>query len=222
METPLFQFNPADRDLVYEPAEDTFLLLDALEDELAAMKRLRPLVSLEIGCGSGVVISALAKALGNASGCFLGVDINPHACRMTRKTAEVNHCDLNVINMDLLNGFRPGLIDLLVFNPPYVPTCGEPGERLEEQIEQFGAEGYDLVKSWAGGLDGMVVTNKILNELDRLLSPVGVFYLLLLRENKPTEIIRRLESEHFKVNIVKERKIRGEHLFVLKVARNES
>ncbi|XP_058453492.1 uncharacterized protein LOC131431663 [Malaya genurostris] len=220
METPLYRFNSTDRDQVYEPAEDSFLLLDALEDELESIKRLRPLLSLEVGSGSGIIITALANALGNECGCFLGVDINPHACRMTSKTAEMNECCLSVINMNLLSGFKSGLIDLLIFNPPYVPTCGQSDGRLEEQLDQFDEKRYDLVRSWAGGFDGMMITSRILEDLDRLLSPVGVFYLLLLKENKPAEVLVRMESRNFKGSIVKERKIRGEHLFVVKISRN--
>lgn len=39
----------ADYDLVYEPAEDTFILLDALEQDADELKRLRPSICLEVG-----------------------------------------------------------------------------------------------------------------------------------------------------------------------------
>lgn len=37
---------------VYEPAEDTFLFLDALQDELPFLTALDPAICLEIGCVS--------------------------------------------------------------------------------------------------------------------------------------------------------------------------
>lgn len=37
---------------VYEPAEDTFLLLDALEQDAESLRSMRPLISLEIGYDS--------------------------------------------------------------------------------------------------------------------------------------------------------------------------
>lgn len=40
---------------VYEPAEDTFVLLDALQDELPCITALEPAICLEIGCVDGSV-----------------------------------------------------------------------------------------------------------------------------------------------------------------------
>ncbi|XP_062548947.1 uncharacterized protein LOC134213686 [Armigeres subalbatus] len=219
MQTPVYKFQPEDHDNVYEPAEDSFLLLDALEDELEALEQLRPLVCVELGPGSGIIVTALSKAFGNCVSYCIGVDINPRACRVTKRTGQLNDCQVEVINMDLLGGLRDGCVDLLVFNPPYVPTADADSCELEGRIGEFSAEGHNLVKSWAGGFDGMVVTKRVLKDLDRILSKDGVFYLLLLKENRPLKVIDFLKIEGFIGKIIKERKIRGEHLFVLKVSR---
>lgn len=220
MQTPVYKFDPEDYDKVYEPAEDSFLLLDALEEDLEAIKQRQPLTCVEIGPGSGIVITALAKALGIGNSHCMAVDINPYACRMTQRTSRLNEdCPVEVLNMDLLGGFRDGCVDLLVFNPPYVPTSEEAGQELEEQIGEFSEEGHNLVKSWAGGLDGMEVTRRVFRDLDRILSKDGVFYLLLIKENKPLEVITWLTRKGFTGKIVNERKIRGEHLFVIRIGR---
>lgn len=39
-----------DYDAVYEPAEDTFLLLDALASKRRMLRALRPTIAVEIGC----------------------------------------------------------------------------------------------------------------------------------------------------------------------------
>ncbi|XP_053676024.1 uncharacterized protein LOC128726251 [Anopheles nili] len=219
METPAYKFEPQDYERVYEPAEDSFLLLDALEDELTELRARKPLFCVEIGPGSGILITALSKCFPAGSCHCIGVDINPDACRMTCKTAQLNRTSLDVVNMNLLDGVRSGSIDLLVFNPPYVPT-GSTASSLEEHIEEFRSpDSQRLVHSWAGGTDGRAVTDLVLADLNRILSADGVFYLLLLKENKPNEVLERVHSDGFQGCILKERRIRGEHLYVLRIQR---
>ena len=77
---------------VYEPSEDTFLLLDALFADRAALRTSRVIV--EIGPGSGVVATYLAKLTHNN---VLAVDVNEAACALTTRTAAANDA-----NSDLL------------------------------------------------------------------------------------------------------------------------
>lgn len=234
METPKYtHLTSNDFDHVYEPAEDSFLLLDALEDELPFLIAKKPQICVEIGPGSGIIISALAKYLNYQSAGFFAVDINKYACDATCKTAKENKVTVEVLNMDLLSSFKPNSIDLLVFNPPYVPTSSdestvkpETSKFYDKDCEEIFSSRSDdqkmLIKSWAGGADGCEIINRVLLSLKYILAPGGVFYLLLLRENKPEKISRFLEDEGFEVAQVKERKIPGEHLFVLKITKSIS
>jgi len=90
LETPnLSHFSVDDYDSIYEPAEDSFLLLDALEEDIHVLKKLKPTICLEIGCGSGVVSTCLSKYFG--SSCHvMASDVNPYACEATLKTASCN------------------------------------------------------------------------------------------------------------------------------------
>ena len=53
-------------------------------------------------------------------------------------------------------------IDLLVFNPPYVPTYDSEAENAQEDRGIAGA--------WAGGTDGMQITDILLEQLDVCIS----------------------------------------------------
>lgn len=211
METPIVKLTEKDSETVYEPSEDSFLLIDALETDLHTIKERMPGVCLEIGSGSGVVITALAMALGSQfPSYFLATDINPNACKITKRTSIENLTNVEVIQMDLATNFLPKkLFDLIVFNPPYVVT-----EALEVFDERL------ISKTWAGGLDGRQVMERLFPHIPNLLSENGIFYLLIIKENDPEYIVKYFKEFNIIGSIIAERKIRGEHLYVLKFIRH--
>ena len=144
---------------------------------------------------------------------YLCTDLNPHAARCTALTGRSNSVPLNPVLTDLTSALLPRLthaIDVLVFNPPYVET---------EDAEAFDAQEDGVIeRAWAGGIGGMRVTNRLLeqvevralsllllceacealelmsNFLQTLLSPRGVFYLVAVPENKPLQIIEDMKE----------------------------
>lgn len=190
---------------VYEPREDSFLFIDTLDDEFNLIKSLNPTRVLEVGSGSGVIITYLALTLG--SGCeFYSSDINPSACTATVRTANLNNVKVNAINTDLFNGFKDSLFDVILFNPPYVLT-----EDCEIQP--------GLNQAWAGGKDGRLIINKFLLKLQQFLTKSGVCYMITIKENKIQDISDYMLKFSFKTDIVKERRVLGEHLYVLRFSR---
>jgi len=158
---------------VYEPSDDTYLLLDALAADLAVLRAALPGVVLELGSGSGCVITGLAQILARggvpaASAALVATDLDASANAATAATAAANSVPLEVVRADLLGAVRPGAVDVLLFNPPYVPTSEE--EAAGGQAER------DISAAWAGGPDGRVVVDRLLPDLGRLLSARGVRY----------------------------------------------
>lgn len=95
METPSWKFDEM-ADGVYEPREDSFLLLDALEADLKLIKeKCHPTLVVEVGSGSGIIISAISKLLNSSTLC-LAVDINPAACNITAETAIMNNVAVSI------------------------------------------------------------------------------------------------------------------------------
>lgn len=78
-------------------------------------------------------------------------------------------------------------IDVILFNPPYVPTDRE--EVLDAQSKSH------IEGSWAGGHDGMDVTDRFLSVVDELLSPRGRFYLVALKQNDIPDIQRSMQDK---------------------------
>lgn len=206
METPYqTHINKSDFDHVYEPAEDSFLLIDALEKDLAYLKTKNPTFCLEVGSGSGVVITAFAMAFPNTF--CVSTDVNFKACVMSKSTAVHNKASLDGVNMDLAGSFTDNNFDIIIFNPPYVVT----------ETEECGQN--DITASWAGGIKGREVTDRLLDMIPKKLTANGTFYLLLIEENIPIEVIEIMAKYGFKSETVAKRRVRNEQQIVLKFYR---
>jgi release factor glutamine methyltransferase len=206
-------------DRVYEPAEDSFLLLDTISSEIET-KFLRerltldstPLV-LEVGVGSGVVLAFVAansrSLFGRDDVLTLGTDINSFACQAAARTVRDAIADarqsvfLDVVNGDLATAILPHTVDVLIFNPPYVPAELPDFARHQsynalpvgKSVTSFEQDSYLLELSYAGGEDGMVVTNRFLEQIPEILNPArGVAYVLFCTQNKPEEVKERVRK----------------------------
>lgn len=165
---------------VYEPSDDTWLLCDSILHDIDDLIRRAPVIASEIGPGSGAVSCYILQELikrGSTCPFFIDCDINPAACLAATRTAASNGLvSLDTVNCDLLGplSYRlAGRVDLLVFNPPYVPTDSE-------EVRVPG-----ITAAWAGGIDGREVIDRVLPSIPALLSrPSGVMYLLLVEENR--------------------------------------
>ena len=115
----------SDFDSVYEPAEDSFILLDALELELEEIRKIKPIVALEVGPGSGIISAAIANLTVNQNShkklCFVfACDINLSACSATKRTGLQNNVsgNLEVVRCNLMENIKDRLhhqIDLGMF-----------------------------------------------------------------------------------------------------------
>ncbi|XP_065353703.1 methyltransferase N6AMT1 [Cloeon dipterum] len=203
METPFT--NHLSFEHIYEPAEDSFLLMDAIEaDDCWLRETVKPTICLEIGSGSGIVCSAVAKFL---KVFCLATDINSLACRATRETAQRAEVIVECVNADLVKPVVTGKIDMLIFNPPYVPT------------ENYEVASSNIAHTWAGGLNGRQVMDRLFPLLPELLSERGVLYLVLLEQNRPQEVERILQMQGLKCQIVMKRRAGIEKLCVLRASK---
>jgi release factor glutamine methyltransferase len=214
-----------DFERIYEPAEDSYLLLDTLSSESESSflsERFPPLspspLVVEIGTGSGVVLAFITAnaddIFHNTSVLTLGVDINVHATRATEQTVAIAQREQNEKHKtpgfylgnsvgDITTPLRSESVDVLVFNPPYVPSEALP--TLPENADvaglardvQFDVDSQLLALSYAGGEDGMETTDRVFEEIPRILSKRGVAYVLLCAQNKPDTVkfqIRKWEG----------------------------
>lgn len=153
-----------------------------------------------------------AAAAGCGGGCqFFATDINPAALQAAAQTLASHQVHgVQLVQTDLVASLIPrlaGAIDLLLFNPPYVPT---PDEEVQRQ---------GIAQAWAGGVDGRRVTDRLLAQLPDLLSPQGHAFIVTVSENRPQEIISILEAQGFVASIALSRAADEESLHILHVHR---
>nr|XP_022334318.1 hemK methyltransferase family member 2-like isoform X2 [Crassostrea virginica] len=199
-----------DFDYIYEPAEDSFLLLDALEKDHDRINQLRPSTCLEVGCGSGICITFLATMLKSFPSLYLCTDINQRAAEIAQQTGQANDVHIQPVVTDLVGGLEErleGQVDILLFNPPYVVTP-------ESEVGSRGLEA-----AWAGGERGRQVTDRLLPKVPDLLSPKGMFYLVVIKENNPEEIQQMMKTMGFEMETVLTRRTGPELLSILRFQR---
>ncbi|CAF3725801.1 unnamed protein product [Rotaria sordida] len=198
-----------DYNQIYEPDADSFLLLDALELKLNEILEQKPFIIFEFGSGSGLITTFVAKHFCLTSCLFFAIDINPYACYSTKRTFQQNnlhkkHC-LNIIQCNLADPLIDRLsskVDLILFNPPYVPT--ETSD-VKEVIE----------RTYAGGKQGIEVIEKAIEQASRLLSSKGLFYMVALEENNFDTLKELANQVGLNIDIILKRRTLIERLFVM-------
>jgi len=177
---------------VYPPAEDSSLLLRAALREIGETDRV-----LEVGTGSGCV----AAGLSGRAAAVVVTDINPHAAACARARG------LAAVRTDLFAGLS-GPFDLILFNPPYLPTA--PEERIDDWLE------YAL----DGGPTGRVVIERFIADAGRVLAPFGRVLLLVSSLTGLDEVRDLFARAGFVSFVVDTEQLEGETLFVIRAMRD--
>ena len=169
---------------VYEPAEDTFLLLNAINIK-------KNNLVLEIGTGCGIIALECARR-GAEVVC---TDSNPYAVEIAQRNFKENQL--------MLKGrieFRKGSLfsvlknnekfDIIIFNPPYLPT------KSDERIGGW----FDVATN--GGIDGLKIIEQFLNGVKKHLSKNGHAYFVFSSLSNQTKLNNILSVNEFNAEIV--------------------
>jgi release factor glutamine methyltransferase len=183
---------------VYEPAEDTFLLLEAIgvkKDQYV----------LEIGTGCGLIALECARVGANV----VCSDINPFAIDLVKRNYKKNkHLikgSFEVRKGDLFSVIKENeKFDIIIFNPPYLPT------KVDELVGGLGW--FDIATD--GGLSGLKVTKKFIEEISKYLSKEGKGYFVFSSLSDRKKLSLYLTKARLKADLVLSRCFNDERLDV--------
>jgi release factor glutamine methyltransferase len=176
----------------YAPSDDSWLLANALEKENFQGKK-----CLDMGCGSGIQTAALL--LGGAEHVTC-VDINSSAIFVTQKMVQTYfpHAKVEYVEGNLFEHVK-GKFDVMVFNPPYVPS---------DEMKWMEVD---------GGKEGREVIDKFMSQFPKHLKENGSCFLLVSSLNGIDDVQFRLQKRHLKSKVVAQLKLSFEELYILKI-----
>lgn len=158
---PFLNLNISVESPILIPRPETEEWVDNLIKSLAHLKN-QKLTVLDIGCGSGCIGLAVAKAF--PSWVVLGIDIADKAIELSEKNKLKNDVkNINFIKSDLFECVPDAKFDFIVSNPPYISA--KQYEDLDASVARW-EDRQALVSS----VDGLAVIKRIISNAGKYLS----------------------------------------------------
>lgn len=124
-------------------------------------KRTTPMTLIDVGCGSGAIGISL-KLEEPSLNVVLG-DISAPALKVAQQNAESLGAQVSFVEGDMLAPFiEAGIkVDVLVCNPPYIPT---------EQVVEASVKDFEPNVALFGGNDGLFFYKKVFDSCEKVLN----------------------------------------------------
>ncbi|MEH0196887.1 peptide chain release factor N(5)-glutamine methyltransferase [Caulobacter sp. CCNWLY153] len=150
---------------VLTPRPETEVIVDEV---LKAFPETMAFNMLDLGVGSGSMLLAILAERPAAKG--LGIDISEEALAVARENAANLDLDGRVALMrgDWTTGLGDASFDVVVSNPPYIPTAHI--DTLEPEVRD-----HEPRLALDGGADGLTAYRALAPEILRVLKPGGLF-----------------------------------------------
>lgn len=173
--------------MVLVPRPETEILVELAVALLpAAAPGRRPLV-VDVGTGSGCIACAIAAERPDV--CVIATDQSLEPLRVARENARRLGlaARMREVTSDLLGAMGEGCADLIVSNPPYLPSAWLSA--LAPEVRD-----HEPRAALDGGPDGLHVLGRLLAESSRTLRPGGAMVVETAGGDQAAEVARRAGS----------------------------
>lgn len=159
---------------MYKPREDSFLILKHIKKYIDKNSRV-----LDMGTGSAILAMEAAKKAKKV----VAIDINKNLIAKHKK--ENKNKKIKFISSDLFSNIK-GNFDLIIFNPPYLPSekttdiALDGGKNGTETIERFLEQAKGFLTE-----DGkiLIICSSLNKDIEKLFIKYSYRYKLLDQEN---------------------------------------
>lgn len=145
------------------PRQDTETLVETVLDR----EKDHAISILDLCTGSGCIAVSLKKLGGYSQ--VAASDLSDKAIGLAMRNASINDTEIRLIKSDLFKDID-GRFDVIVSNPPYIPT--EEIETLSPEVRD-----HDPRMALDGGADGLDIYRRIVSECRDVLNAGGRLYM---------------------------------------------
>ncbi|TMM06957.1 MAG: methyltransferase [Actinobacteria bacterium] len=167
---------------MFRPHSDSLLLAAQLGRE----PRLPGATVLDLCTGSGLLAIEAAR---RGAREVTAIDVSRRAVLATRLNARLNGVSVRALRGDLFTPVAGRRFDLIISNPPYLPSEGA-------ELPDRGA-----ARAWEGGPDGRAFIDRICRQAQAHVTPGGVLLLLQSSLSADLATARELGSRGFEVTV---------------------
>ena len=149
---------------------------------------------LDLCTGSGALAIAIYKRLeeSNRKVKMTAVDISEDALEVAKENAAINEADILFIQSDLFKRIR-GRFDIIVTNPPYIPTAEI--DTLQREVKE-----YEPRLALDGGADGLDIYRRIAAEAPKYLNRGGTL-IMEVGAGQASEIVKMFRCNSYSMII---------------------
>lgn len=169
------------------PRFDTEVLV---EKAISIIANITPCKVLDLCTGSGAIAISIAK---NCQCEVVASDISKEAIEVAKQNAGANGVEISFGCGNLFKPFKGEKFDVIVCNPPYIPSADIP--TLDSEVKD-----YEPMLALNGGADGLDFYKDIIAKADDYLNEGG--YLIFEVGHKQSDLVKELMTEKYEVEYV--------------------